>query len=235
MTQTSPSIVLTQMAISPFCEKVRRVLTYKGLPFKTNDIKVSQISSLPKMNNTAKVPFIDYNGKHLSDSTDICFWLETQHPEPALIPTDPALRADVCLLEDWADETLYFFELTMRFVWPEDSRRWSLELAKNDHPLIKLITPFLMRRMTRTIAHHQGAGRRSRAQVKAELDRLFDALETRIASGGFCVGQQLTLADISVASQIHCIQGSGVGAEIVASHSTLSDWKQRVDALTLPA
>ncbi len=235
MIEKVPSIKLTQMQISPFCDKVRRVLFHKGLAYETHDIKVTEIGALKKMASNAKVPILDYGEQRLCDSTDICLWLEEKHPQPALLPDDPAARADVLLLEDWADETLYFFEMTMRFAWPEDSRRWSLELAKNDGVLVRMLAPFMMRRLTRTIVGHQGAGRRSREQVFAELHRLFGALEVRIGAGGFCVGDTLSLADISIASQIHCIQGSRDGAFIVSEHPTLADWKRRVDALTCPA
>ena len=27
-------------------------------------------------------------------------------------------------LEDWADESLYFYEMAMRLTWPANSRRW---------------------------------------------------------------------------------------------------------------
>lgn len=228
------NIVLTQMEISPFCDKVRRTLYYKGLRYSTREVKVVQLSFLKRLAPTGKVPILDYGSERLWDSTDICLALEARHPSPALVPQDAQEHADVLLLEDWADETLYFFEMTMRFAWPDDQVRWSRELARFDLPIVRKLAPLLVPRLTKTIVDHQGTGRKSREQILRDLDRLFGALAQRISTTGFCVGNSLSLADISIASQIHCIQGSTEGARAVAAHPGLADWKRRVDAATLP-
>lgn len=228
------NIVLTQMEISPFCDKVRRALHYKGLPYSTREVKVVQLSFLKRLAPTGKVPILDYGSERIWDSTDICLSLEAKHPSPSLLPSDPQDRADVLLLEDWADETLYFFEMTMRFTWPDDQARWSRELARFDLPVVRKLAPLLVPRLTKTIVGHQGTGRKSREQILRDLDRLFGALAQRISKTGFCVGTALSLADISVASQIHCIQGATDGARAVDAHPVLADWKQRIDAATLP-
>lgn len=234
MNDAAPQIVLTQMEISPFCDKVRRVLCFKRLAYEARDIRVLQISALPKMASNGKVPILDYDGHRICDSTDISLWLEQRHPSPALVPSEPRARADTLILEDWADESLYFYEMTMRFVWPDDRTRWGRELARHDMWPVRMLAPLLVHRLSRTIAGHQGAGRRSRQQILEELHRLFGALESRIGTQGFCVGDALTLADISVAAQVHCIQGSSDGARLVAEHAVLANWKERVDALTTP-
>ena len=90
--------------------------------------------------------------------------------------------------------------------------------------------------------------RRDRRLLGPVLDRVEDAVLRRFREHGLlqgvdavvsrqdtlCAGR-FTLADISVAAQIHCIQGSGEGARVVDSFPTLADWKRRVDAATLPA
>lgn len=226
-------IVLTQMEISPFCDKVRRVLHYKGLSYSTREVKVVELNFLKRLAPTGKVPILDYGNERLWDSTDICLSLETRHPSPALLPEDADECADVLLLEDWADETLYFFEMTMRFVWPDHQAHWSRELARSDLGIVRALAPMLVPKLTKTIVGHQGTGRKSREQILRDLDRLFGALAQRISRTGFCVGNALTLADISVASQIHCIQGATEGARAVEAHPVLSEWKHRVDAATL--
>ena len=227
-------IHLTQLQISPFCDKVRRVLHIKKLDYSTREVRVTQLASLRKSAPTGKVPILQIGDRRLWDSTDICLELERLHPTPSLVPDDPLMQADTLLLEDWADETLYFYEVTMRFVWAEDRVHWSRQLAAYDQPLVrKLMAPILIPRLTGKIADLQGTGRKSRDHIVRDLHRLFGSLETRIASGGYCVGSQLTLADISIAAQLHCIQGSGLGAQLVAEHDTLNDWKQRIDAMTL--
>lgn len=227
-------IVLTQMEISPFCDKVRRVLHYKRVPFATREVQIARLGRLRKLAPPGKVPILDCGTERIWDSTDICLWLEQRYPEPALLPSDPALRADVLLLEDWADESLYFFEMTMRFVWKDEQRYWSRELTKHDSGPVRALSPYLVPRLTGTITRHQGLARKDRGQILRDLRRLFSALDTRVSPRGFCVGDRLTLADIAAAAQIHCITGIQAGRDVLAEYPALAQWKQRVDEATLP-
>lgn len=231
----SDEAVLIQMGISPFCDKVRRVLHYKGIPFSTREVQVARLGALRKLAPTGKVPILDYAGQRVYDSTDISLWLERLHPQPAVLPDDPALRAEVLLLEDWADESLYFFEMTMRFVWPDESRHWSRQLTRHDNALVRFLSPWLVPRLTGTITGHQGTGRKSREQVLGDLRRLFGALQARIGRQGYCVGDSLSLADIAVASQLHCITDVTAGRDLLAQFPALAEWKVRIDAATRPA
>ena len=226
--------VLTQMEISPFCDKVRRVLHYKGLSYTTREIGVAGISFLKRFAPTGKVPILEYGDTRIWDSTDICLALERMHPSPSLLPKDELECADVLLLEDWADETLYFFEMLMRFSWPDDQKRWSLELARRDNAVVRSLAPFLVPKLVTKQVTFQGLARKDRMHVLRDLERLLDALTTRISRGGWCVGGAMTLADIAVAAQLHCIQGSGEGAKAIAARPVLSEWKAKVDAATLP-
>ncbi|HBO3353868.1 TPA: glutathione S-transferase family protein [Pseudomonas aeruginosa] len=226
--------VLIQMGISPFCDKVRRVLHYKGIAFSTQEVQVARLGTLRKLVPTGKVPILDYAGRRLYDSTDICLELERLRPQPALLPENPALRAEVLLLEDWADESLYFFEMTMRFVWPDENQHWSRQLTRHDNALVRFLSPWLVPRLTRTVAGHQGTGRKSREQVLGDLRRLFGALQVRIERNGYCVGEQLTLADIAVACQLHCITDVAAGRELLEQFPLLAEWKTRVDVATRP-
>jgi len=226
--------VLIQMGISPFCDKVRRVLHYKGIPFTTREVQVARLGALRKLAPTGKVPILEYAGQRVYDSTDISLWLEELHPQPALLPEDPALRAEVLLLEDWADESLYFFEMTMRFVWRDENRHWSRQLTRHDNALVRFLSPWLVPRLTGTIAGHQGIGRKRREQVLGDLRRLFAALQVRIEGSGYCVGEHLSLADIAVASQLHCITDVAAGRALLAQFPLLAEWKARIDAATRP-
>jgi glutathione S-transferase len=227
-------VELTQMEISPFCDKVRRVLHYKGIAYSVREAQVARLGALRKLAPTGKVPILYYDGQCLYDSTDICLWLEQRHPEPALLPEEPRQRADVLLLEDWADEALYFFEMTMRFVWKDEQRHWSRQLTKHDIGLFRFLSPWLVPRLTATIAGHQGTARKSREHVLRDLRRLFGALQTRIEPHGYCVGAALTLADIAAAAQIHCITDIAAGRELLAEFPRLAEWKDRIDAATRP-
>ena len=126
--------VLHQYQVSPFAAKVRRCLYFKGIPFDTVNYGLSGVGKIKKLNPRAKAPFMVHDGLMIPDSTDIIGYLEKTYPEKRLIPADARLSAQASLMEDWADESLYFFDLTMRS-WPNNSALLAEDLLLEDKGL----------------------------------------------------------------------------------------------------
>ena len=124
-------ITLYQFATSPLCEKVRRILHYKGLDFEIHDVPRNEGAKYERVSPTGKFPAIDDDGTPVWDSTDIAHHIEAKHPTPALIPSDPREAAMVHVIEDWADESLYFYEITMRVAWEHNAVKVA-EFLNND-------------------------------------------------------------------------------------------------------
>ena len=98
---------LHQFRHSAFCLKVRMVLQAKGLCFRTVEVPpgVGQWAVF-RLSGQRQVPVL-VDGDHvIADSSAIALHLDQREPDPALIPADPRLAAQVHLLEDWADTTL---------------------------------------------------------------------------------------------------------------------------------
>ncbi len=98
---------LHQFRHSAFCEKVRLVLAAKQLPYNVVEVTpgVGQLE-LYRLSGQRQVPVLVDGAEVIADSTAIAQYLEAKVPEPALLPADPGLRAQVLLLEDWADTAL---------------------------------------------------------------------------------------------------------------------------------
>ncbi|NCV93341.1 MAG: glutathione S-transferase family protein, partial [Synechococcaceae bacterium WB7_3xG_012] len=98
---------LHQFRHSAFCEKVRLVLAFKQLSFTPIEVTpgVGQVD-LYRLSGQRQVPVLVDGSEVIADSTAIALHLEQKHPDPALLPSDPAQRAQVMLLEDWADTAL---------------------------------------------------------------------------------------------------------------------------------
>ena len=98
---------LHQFRHSAFCLKVRMAMQAKGLSFREVEVTpgIGQVS-LFRLSGQRQVPVLVDGDDVVSDSSAICRYLEEMRPEPALIPADPKQRAQMQLIEDWADTTL---------------------------------------------------------------------------------------------------------------------------------
>lgn len=230
-------ITLYQFDISPFCDKVRRVLRLKGLDFRVVEVPPSEAARgrWKAVSPTGKFPVLEHEGRRIFDSTDIVRWLDERFPEPRILPDDPGDRARVHVLEDWADESLYFFEMTMRLAWPENAERWVPILLAAEKPFVRRLLGPLLPRTIRRVTEAQGIGRKGRDDVERELGRHLDALVALLGDGAWLVGDAISLADIAVFAQLFCIRGAITGDEAVAARPALTAWMARVEAATAAA
>lgn len=105
-------IILHHFAASPFSEKVRLVLGYKGLAWKS----VTVPAIMPKPDVVAltggyrRTPFLQIGADIYCDTALICDVLEQLQPTPTLYPelAQPLAR----ILAQWADTTLFWAAVT---------------------------------------------------------------------------------------------------------------------------
>ena len=101
-------LILHHYASSPFSEKIRLILGYKKLPWKS--VLVPPI--LPKPDVVAltggyrKTPVLQVGADIYCDTALICDVLEHVRPEPTLYP--PHLKGACRIFAQWADTTLFW-------------------------------------------------------------------------------------------------------------------------------
>jgi glutathione S-transferase len=227
-------ITLYQWEMSPFCDKVRRVLHVKKQQYEVRelDLAAALTGRLRKINPTGKVPAIEHDGQFIGDSTNIAHYVEKMFPEPALIPKDPAARALVHVLEDWADESLYFYEVHLRIVMKHNALKWVPELTKNDHAFVRAAAKFAVPLATRSRTRAQGVGMKSPDMIHEDLERHVEAVNGLLGDRSWLVGNALTLADIAVFVQLFCIRATVEGWPIVHGWPKVASWMDRVDGAT---
>jgi glutathione S-transferase len=226
-------IRLHQFEISPFCDKVRRILHWKRQPYEIREVPLAQaLTAVRKVNPAGKLPCLEHDGRFVADSTDIAYYLEEKFPDPPLVPHDPKLRALCHVLEDWADESLYFYEMYLRFTLPHNARRNIPLLTAHDPAWMKTAAGFVVPGMMRGVLKRQGLGRKSLPAVVRDVERHVEAVASLLGDGDWLVGDGLSLADLSVFAELSCIRGSDEGAKAIGSSPPVVAWMARVDRAT---
>ncbi|MFZ9215634.1 MAG: glutathione S-transferase family protein [Vulcanococcus sp.] len=193
---------LHQFRHSAFCEKVRLVLAYKRLPFNTLEVTpgVGQVE-LYRLSGQRQVPVLVDGAEVIADSTAIALYLEQQHPEPPLLPQDPAQRAQVLLLEDWADTAL-----------ATGARLALLQAAALDSQLrdglLPEATPSGLRSLLGALPGGvlSGVGQVLDASALQQLRHNLEQLNALLQAQPYVVGDQLSLADLAVMGQLSLIR-----------------------------
>ncbi|MFT6756481.1 MAG: glutathione S-transferase [Chitinophagales bacterium] len=228
------TITLHQYQASPFCAKIRRVLYYKFLTFEVVNYALLDISKVRKLSPIGKLPVLEHKGVFIADSSKITAYLDELTPDKPLLPADPMQQAHAHIIEDWADESLYFYDVTMR-CW--DNNISLLEddlLIENPGLFGRLIRPIVGKALRKTTAT-QGIGRKSKKQVLEDVESHFNALENLLQSSRWLVGNELSIADISVASMCTVMARAQEGRALMERFTRLSQWRSRVDELTVPS
>jgi len=173
-------MILYGAPLSPFVRKVSAFAAEKGLELE----KVAVGLGDPNPDFLACSPFRKMPGFadgdfRISDSSAIVTYLEAKHPEPALIPADPADRARTIWFDEFADTIL--------------------TAAGGKIFFNRIVSPKFMGKPGDEEAAKQG---------EADMVPIYEYLEGVIAPSGYLVADRLTLADIAVASPFvnaaHC-------------------------------
>lgn len=228
------TLIIHQYRASPFSAKVRRALHYKGVSFSVVNYGIAGAGKIRKLNPTGKAPVLEHGGKLIPDSTDILRHIEQCFPDKPLLPHDPALLARAHVLEDWADESLYFYDLTMR-CWPHNYDQLAEDLLLEDGPLLRRIFRPLIGKAILKQAKAQGVGRKDPETICREVQAHFAAIDAMVAGRDWLLeGEAPTVADIAVVSMCSVLDRTEEGSAAMAALPGLMAWRERMDAISLP-
>lgn len=175
--------VLYHYPLSPFSRKVRIFLKEKELDFElVLENFWERRREFLSMNPAAQVPVLKEAGAiTLADSTAICEYLDEQYPKNALIGTSPAQRAEVRRIANWFNNKFYY------------------EVSK--YLLDEKVFKFL-RKEGAPDSHYIRAGKHN---IIYHLEYIgFLTRQSR-----FLAGDTFTLADITAASHLSCLDYLG--------------------------
>jgi glutathione S-transferase len=192
-------IELYQFELSHYAEKVRFILDYKGLDYRkvevtpgVGQIEVFQLSGQPQ------VPVLKDEGTVIADSTAIAEFLDRKYPEKPVIPTEGAIRGQVLILEQWADN-----------IFGMNARK-GLLISSTQNPVFRTAflpsaTPDVIKNLVNSLPSLDFLGNLG-APVGLSTDRAKDTLRQNLswlcsilAEQPYLVGDQPTIADFAVA------------------------------------
>ena len=98
---------LYDFPLSPYCQKVRLVLTEKELSYDKIFVDLTRREQRSpeflRLNPYGKVPVLADDEEVIYDSTFINEYLDDEYPHPPLLPEPSGARARVRMFEDFAD------------------------------------------------------------------------------------------------------------------------------------
>ena len=228
-------LLLHQYEVSPFAAKVRRALYYKGIPFEVRNYRVADARLIRRtISPSGKTPVLEHADRLVIDSTTILRYLDEVFPERRIIPQGAAERATAHIIEDWADESLFFYDLTMRS-WPNNLDWLKRDVLSHDTGLMRHVLQAAIGKFARKTGEAQGIGRKDRDTVCTEVGAHFDAVEGLLEDGDWLVGDALSVADIAVAAMCTVIERAEEAEQMMTARPVLMAWRNRVDEATFPA
>ena len=213
-----PKLALYGQTDTPFTEKCRRALVFKGLPFdlhiSTGPDDVKRWSPV-----TGLLPVMRVDDELVSDSTNILLRLEQLYPEPPLLSSVPIVAAQQRNLEDWADESFLWY-------WQEWFR---LEAAAPEPP------PSAWARLRgRFGAAPTGARTRAQAELVRGLEDRLNDLVNFLGSRQYFYSDRVSMADLTVHAMLFTLKRDGIpgSARLLAERTALVEFMRRVESET---
>ncbi|MEB3310533.1 MAG: glutathione S-transferase family protein [Snowella sp.] len=192
---------LYQFELSQYSEKVRLILDYKGLEYKKIEVVpgVGQID-LFRLSGQSKVPVLKDGETIISDSTDIAFYLDRKYPEKPIIPTDPVLRGQCLLIEEWADESIGLKGRKALVGALNQNPNFRTAVLPNNTPdFLKNIIGSVPSEMLDLLGTGIGFGGDAVKEAVQGLKQDLEALSLILQHRPYLVSDEPTLADLAVA------------------------------------
>jgi len=224
-----PRILLHQWEMSPFCNKARRCLSWKGLDYEVKDYNGLLARKAAALSPAGKLPVLDYDGERIQDSGRIAAFLDRKHPARPLFPKDPQTLAKVRVWDDWAGQSLYFYEIYFRMLDPVSLERGLALICKGRPAWERMVLRAVFKRRYPKKLAQQGLARLPRAEVERQFFELLGALDTVLAGRQWLAGGDLSIADLSVAAQLSEFVRTSDLAPRVLALAHLKGWLDRCD------
>ena len=197
-------ITLYQFRHSAFCLKTRMALHAKKLLYRVEEVVpgIGQFEIF-KISGQKQVPIIvDDNNQIISDSSNICEYINKKNEHNPLYPEDSLLFAQCKLIEDWADTTM---ASTCRKALIKSSiENPQLRTALLPDEIPSSVKGFIDKLPFKNLSKISNLVLSSRDNL--ELQKILEALSKSLINKKYIIGDNLSIADISIAAQLSLLK-----------------------------
>jgi glutathione S-transferase len=210
-----PELILHQYAMSPFSEKVRKVLALKRLPWRAVEQPMwnPKPQLVPLTGGYRRIPVLQIGADVYCDTACIVRELEVRHPSPPAFP--PGMRGAVEMIAWWADRQL--FAAAAVLVLASAGATLPPEFRADREKMV----PGLKIDQLPPQAPY------ARDQLRA----FCRALDRQLDERAFLLGDAFSVADAAVFHALWFARMDPAAAAIVSAEPAVSAWFARVEGL----
>jgi glutathione S-transferase len=195
----SEPIELLQFRFSPYNEKIRWALDYKGIAHtRRNLVPGPHAGVTRKLTGQSATPVLKIGARAVAGSAQIIAELETLKPAPALYPADAALKARALTIEKRFDDDLM----------PRIRRAILMTIVHDGQYVSKVfgggfMYGLLFPLVRGLVKKGNGiTGSESAADGERAAQEAFDWVAAETKAGGYLAGSSFSVADLAVASHL---------------------------------
>lgn len=219
--------------LSPYSIKVRSYLRYKGVEFEWMARSNARQEEFQRYAKLPLIPvLVDAEDQALQDSTPIIEKLESQFPEPSIVPDDDGVAFAAALLEDYADEWLNKAMFHYRWTYPQDqesaARRITdalFEGAEKPEGIEDSVRTRMVGRL-----YHVGSSAETAPVIEGSFTRVLAIVDRMVSSRPYLFGGRPSLADFGLAAQFaQLLSDPTPGAIMRAQAPNVVRWVERME------
>ena len=182
---------LITMYLSPWSERVRWALKFKGLAYEKENYEAGvDEEKIKKLTGQTMVPVLVTDGKVIPDSSAILDWLEETRPEPALLPKSAKERATATLWE----------EIALNALGPHGRVMITGRLLRIDD--------LGAQKSGKYFAEKYGYSPFEEEQSRLTVTRILTSLKETLSGREYLVGDTFTRADVTVAAMLMVLKAA---------------------------
>ncbi len=206
-------LILHHYDLSPFSEKVRRVLAYKKVPWRAVEqpVMAPKPELTPLTGGYRRIPVLQIGADIYCDTALIVRRIEALHPEPTVLPATEA--GLIAMIEDWADHRVFMQVVPPTIV-----------------ALVDALPPgFIEDRKAMTPGFSLEALTQAAPQSLAQACHVLDYLDQQLGSGEYLLGSAFTLADAACFHTVRFMMNNPALVPLIEARARLAAWVRRIE------